>query len=148
MVKELAGHYSSVAEPDEWKIGPTSAVTFQPSLVITTQKTVRILGINSTAAYAPEKLLDTVMPVPEEFILTELWFCRNLGRNPAFHDIRDRILSTVVYTNMAMVHRLCPALALTPVKRTHSHWNWIVENGAWSTRLNAVNAMDLRKRNA
>ena len=55
MVKELAGHCSSITEPDEWKIGTTSALTFNPSLIITAQKTVRILGINSTAAYAPEK---------------------------------------------------------------------------------------------
>ena len=136
MVKELAGHYSSVTEPDEWKIGTTSAVTFQLSLIITTQKTVRILGINSTATYAPEKLLDTVMPVPEEFILTELWFCRNLGRNPVFHDIRNRILSTVVYTNMAMVHRLCPALALTPIN-THP----VTGTGLLKTEAGALDLM-------
>ena len=48
MVKELAGHYSSVIEPDEWKIGSTSTMTsFNPSLVITATKTVRIMGINS-----------------------------------------------------------------------------------------------------
>ena len=69
MVKELAGHYSSVTEPDEWKIGTMSAMTFNPSLIITAQKTVRILGINSTAAYAPEKMLDTVMPVPNNSFL-------------------------------------------------------------------------------
>ena len=136
MVKELAGHYSSVTEPDEWKIGTTSAVTFQPSLIITTQKTVRILGINSTATYAPEKLLDTVMPVPEEFILTELWFCRNLGRNPVFHEIRNRILSTVVYTNMAMVHRLCPAMALTPIN-THP----VTGTGLLKTEAGALDLM-------
>ena len=136
MVKELAGHYSSITEIDEWKIANASAVTFQPSLIITTQKTVRILGINSTATYAPEKLLDTVMPVPEEFILTELWFCRNLGRNPAFHDIRNRILSTVVYTNMAMVHRLCPALALTPIN-THP----VAGTGLLKTEVGALDLM-------
>ena len=45
------------------------------------------LGINSTAAYALEKMLDTLMPVPGEFILTELWFCTTLGRSPAFHQL-------------------------------------------------------------
>ena len=62
------------------------------------------MGINSKAAYAPEKTLDIVMPVPEEFLLTELWFCRNLGRSHVFQAILHRIQSTVVYANMAMVH--------------------------------------------
>ena len=60
MVREMAGHYSSISEPDEWKVGTQSSVTFNPSLIITALRTVRILGINSTAQYAPEKLLDTV----------------------------------------------------------------------------------------
>ena len=135
MVKELAGHYSSITEPDEWKIGATSAMTFNPSLIITAQKTARILGINSTAAYAPEKLLDTVMPVPEKLILTELWFCRNLGRSPAFHEIRNRIQSTVVYANMAMVHRLCPALALTPINTNHVNSTGLLKTEAGALEL-------------
>ena len=119
MVKELAGHYSSIIEPDEWKIGNTSAMTFNPSLVVTALKTVRILGINSTAAYAPEKVLDTVMPVPEDFLISELWFCKTMGKVPGFQTILERIQSTAVYTNMTMVQRLCPALELTPIN-SHS----------------------------
>ena len=29
MVKELAGHYSSITEADEWKVGDTSSMTFK-----------------------------------------------------------------------------------------------------------------------
>ena len=119
MVKELAGHYSSITEPDEWRIGDTSAITFKPSLVVTAQKTVRILGNNSTANYAPEKVLDTVMPVPEDFLISELWFCKTMGKVPSLKTILERILSTAVYTNMTMVQRLCPALELTPIN-SHS----------------------------
>ena len=115
MVKELAGHYSSILEPDEWKIGNTSAMTFYPSLVVTALKTVRILGINSTAAYAPEKVLEIVMPVPEDFLISELWFCKTMGKVPSFQTILERMQSTAVYTNMTMVQRLCPALELTPI---------------------------------
>ena len=115
MVKELAGHYSSILEPDEWRIGNTSAMTFNPSLVVTALKTVRILGNNSTAAYAPEKVLEIVMPVPEDFLISELWFCKTMGKVPSFRVILDRIQSTAVYTNMAMAQRLCPALELTPI---------------------------------
>ena len=57
MVTELAGHYSSIIEPDEWRIGTSSATTFNPSLIITATKTVRIMGINSTSQTAPEKIL-------------------------------------------------------------------------------------------
>ena len=87
MVREMSGHYSSVTEFDEWKIGTSSAVTFNPSLMVTALRTVRILGINSTAQYAPEKLLDTVMPMPEDFLLTELWYCKTLGRSKVFQEI-------------------------------------------------------------
>ena len=135
MVKALAGHYSSVTEPDEWKVGTTSAMTFNPSLVITALKTVRILGINSKANYAPEKMLDTVMPVPEEFLLTELWFCRNLGRSHTFQAILNRIQSTVVYANMAMVHRLCPALALTPINTNQTTGTGLLKTEAGSLEL-------------
>ena len=119
MVKELAGHYSSIVEPDEWKIGNTSAMTFNPSLVVTALKTVRILGINSTAAYAPEKVLETVMPVPEDFLISELWFCKTMGKVPSFQVTLERMQSAAVYTNMTMVQRLCHALELTPIN-SHS----------------------------
>ena len=127
MVKELAGHYSSITEPDEWRIGDTSAITFRPSLVVTALKTVRILGNNSTAAYAPEKVLDTFMPVPEDFLISELWFCKTMGKVPSFQTILERIQSTAVYTNMTMVQRLCPVLELTPIN-SHPAKNTVVSD--------------------
>ena len=96
-------------------IGDTSAITFRPSLVVTALKTVRILGNNSTATYAPDKMLDTVMPVPEDFLISEQWFCKTMGKVPSLQAILERIQSTAVYTNMTMVQRLCPALELTPI---------------------------------
>ena len=132
MARELAGHYSSVSEPDEWRIGNSSAMTFNSSLIITANKTVRVMGINSKAAYAPEKTLDTVMPVPEEFVLAELWFCKNWARIDIFAEIIYRIQTTVVYSNMAMVQRLCPELGLTPVNHHQTNVTGILrtENGA------------------
>ena len=135
MVKELAGHYSSITEPDEWKIGTSSAVTFNPSLIITALKTVRILGINSTATYAPEKILDTVLPVPEEFLLTELWYCKTLGRSTVFQQILSRIQSNIVYANMAMVHRLCPSMALTPIDAIQSHGAGVLKSEKEALKL-------------
>ena len=128
MAMELAGHYSLVSEPDEWRIGNSSAMTFNPSLIITANKTVRIMGINSKAAYAPEKTLDVVMPVPEEFVLAELWFCKNWARTDIFAEIMYRIQTTVVYSNMAMVQRLCPELELTPINHHQANVTGILKN--------------------
>ena len=75
------------------------------------------------------------MPVPEEFLLTELWFCRNLGRSNVFQDILNRIQSTVVYANMAMVHRLCPALALTPINTNQTTGTGLLKTEAGSLEL-------------
>ena len=86
------------------------------------------------------------MPVPEDFLITELWFCKTMGKVPSFQTILERMQSTAVYTNMAMVHRLCSALELTPInshpaKNTVSLWTekgtldlmqstqWIYERG-------------------
>ena len=60
------------------------------------------------------------MPVPEDFLLTELWYCKTLGRSKVFQEILRRIQATPVYSNMAMVHRLCPSLALTPIDALQS----------------------------
>ena len=103
-------------------------------------------------AYAPEKVLDTVMPVPEDFLISELWFCKTMGKVPSFQVILQRILSTAVYANMTMVQRLCPDLELTPIN-SHPARNivsittergtlelmqstqWIYERGMSSRRL-------------
>ena len=60
------------------------------------------------------------MPVPEDFLITELWYCKTLGRSKVFQEILKRIQATPVYSNMAMVQRLCPAMALTPINALQS----------------------------
>ena len=69
------------------------------------------------------------------FLLAELWFCRNLGRSHVFQAILNRIQSTVVYANMAMVHRLCPALALTPINTNHAAGTGLLKTEAGSLEL-------------
>ena len=49
-------------------------------------RTVRILGQQSKSDEPPTARLDIVMGVPEEFLLTELWYCQNHERNPQFSD--------------------------------------------------------------
>ena len=78
-----------------------------------------MLGANSKQQFAPEKRIDIAMPVPEEFLLSELWFAKNMGTHPVFVEVLERVLATPIYTNMAMLHRMCPAIGLTPIPAVH-----------------------------
>ena len=55
------------------------------------------------------------MGVPEEFLLTELWYCQNQKRNPQFAELVDTLLTQPVYSHMARVERICPAMGITPI---------------------------------
>ena len=52
-----------------------------------------------------------------------------------FVDILRRIQSSVVYANMAMVHRLCPDLALTPINTNQSTGTGLLKTEAGSLEL-------------
>ena len=80
LVRNLDGHYSMINGNDQWEIANTSTVKFAPSLVISPSRTVRILGHQSKSEESPAARLDIVMGVPEEFLLTELWYCQNHKR--------------------------------------------------------------------
>ena len=55
------------------------------------------------------------MGVPEELLLTELWYCQNHKRNPQFSELVDTLLAQPVYSHLARVERLCPAMGITPI---------------------------------
>ena len=76
---------------------------------------VRVLGQQSKSDEPPAASLDIVMGVPEEFLLTELWYCQNHKRNPQFAELVDTLLTQPVYSHMAKVERICPAMGLTPI---------------------------------
>ena len=59
--------------------------------------------------------LDIVMGVPEEFLLTELWYCQNHKRNSQFSDLVDSLSAQPVHSHLARVERLCPAMGITPI---------------------------------
>ena len=68
-----------INDQDQWQIPNTSTVKFSPSLVITSLviapgRTVRILGHQSKSEEPPVAKLEIVMGVPEELLLSELWF--------------------------------------------------------------------------
>ena len=88
---------------------------FAPSLVIAPSRTVRILGHQSKSEEPPVAKLEIVMGVPEEFLLSELWYCQNHKRNPWFAELVDALLTQPVYSHMARVERICPAMGLTPI---------------------------------
>ena len=144
MVKELAGHYSSVTEPDEWKIGTTFAMTFNPSLVITALKTVRILGINSKANYAPEKMLDTVMPVPEEFLLSQSYGSVETGTKQCLPRNPEQDSVNCCVRKHGNGPSVVSSVGSDSYQYQRDYWNWIIENGGRITGPpDAVNSMDL-----
>ena len=114
-VRNLDGHYSMINDQDQWEISSTSTVKFAPSLVIGPCRTVRILGQQSKSEDPPAARLDIVMGVPEEFLLTELWYCQNHKRNPQFTELVDTLLAQPVYSHLARVERICPAMGITPI---------------------------------
>ena len=99
LVRNLDGHYSMINDQDQWEVATTSTVKFAPSLVIGPCRTVRILGQQSKSEDPPAAKLDIVMGVPEEFLLTELWYCQNHKRHPQFAELVDSTIgSTSLFT--------------------------------------------------
>ena len=121
LVRNLDGHYSMINGNDQWEIANTSTVKFAPSLVISPSRTVRILGHQSKSDESPAARLDIIMGVPEEFLLTELWYCQNHKRNPQFSELVDTLLVQPVYSHLARVERLCPAMGSTPISACSIH---------------------------
>ena len=115
LVRNLAGHYSMINDQEQWEIAPLSTVKFAPSLVISPCRTVRILGQQSKSEDPPAARLDIVMGVPEEFLLTELWYCQNHKRNPQFSELVEVLLAQPVFSHLARVERICPAMGVTPI---------------------------------
>ena len=114
LVRNMDGHYSMINDQDQWQIVTTSTVKFAPSLVIAPGRTVRILGHQSKSEEPPVAKLEIVMGVPEEFLLSELWYCQNHKRNPWFSELVEIPVTQPVYSHMARVERICPAMGLTP----------------------------------
>ena len=115
LVRNVDGHYSMVNDQDQWEIATTSTVKFAPSLVIAPSRIVRILGQQSKSDEPPAVKLEIVMGVPEEFLLSELWYCQNHKRNSQFAELVEVLLAQPVYSHMARVERICPAMGLTPI---------------------------------
>ena len=82
MVRDVTGYYTSISDMEEWRLANSSNLVFRPFLIITPGRTARILGANSKQDFAPEKVIDMAMPVPEEFLLTQMWYVKNMGKNP------------------------------------------------------------------
>ena len=105
LVRNIDGHCSMINDQDQWQIATTSTVTFAPSLVIAPGRTVRILGHQSKSEEPPVAKLEIVMGVPEEFLLSELWYCQNHKRNPWFSELVELLVTQPVYSHMARVER-------------------------------------------
>ena len=82
LVRDVDGHYFMISDQDQWQIANTSTMKLAPSLVIAPGRTVRILGHQSISEDPPVAKLEIVMGVPEEFFLSELWYCQDHKSNP------------------------------------------------------------------
>ena len=118
LVRDVDGHYSMINDQDQWQVAATSTMKFSPSLVIAPARTVRILGHSSKSEEPPVARLEMVMGVPEEFLLSELWYRQNHKRNPTFADLLETLLIQPVYSHMARAERINPTLGLSPVPAT------------------------------
>ena len=76
LVRDVERRYSMINDQDQWQVAMTSTMKFYPSLVIAPTRTVRILGHSSKSEEPPIARLEMVMGVPEEFLLSELWYCQ------------------------------------------------------------------------
>ena len=85
MIRNASGQYSSVNDDDEWKFGSkdskSSVLTFKPQFIIVPGRMVRIQALGPKDCGA-EARIDLAMPVPWEFLTSEMWYCTNCCRNP------------------------------------------------------------------
>ena len=145
-VRDVTGYYTSVSDMEEWRLANSSTLVFRPSLIITPGRAARSLGANPKQDFAPEKVIDMAMPVPDKFLLTELWYVNHMGKNHIFKDILEHILATPTYTNVAMVNRLVSNnwVDPSPICACEGYWkSGGLEN---STKIHPNYAMDIWER--
>ena len=121
MVRDVTGFCTSIMISDtkEWKLSPNSALAFKPSALITPGRTARILELTQNT----NLILRSGLTWPWQFQRSSCSPNCGLQRtlaNITFVEILENILSTCVYTNMAMVHRLRPTIGRTPVPSVSS----------------------------
>ena len=55
------------------------------------------------------------MGVPEELLLSDVWYCHNHQRNPRFASLLADPLKQPVYSHLARAEMVCPPTGITPI---------------------------------
>ena len=71
-------------------------------------------GKSTTKQFLAHKLLhgkeeDELVEIHQECVRL-VWFCQNHKRNPLFAELLEVLLAQPVYSHMARVERICPAM--------------------------------------
>ena len=134
MIRNASGQYSSVMnDDDEWRFGSkesrSSVLKFKPQFIIVPGRMVRIQALGPKDCGA-EARIDLAMPVPWEFLTSEMWYCTNCCRNPLFQQVLREIKDLPILSNMIIMERLCPAIGVNPIPRVRDYSATILPTNA------------------
>ena len=133
MIRSASGQYSSVNDDDEWRFGSkdsrSSVLKFKPQFIIVPGRMVRIQALGPKDCGA-EARIDLAMPVPWEFLTSEMWYCTNCCRNPLFQQVLREIRDLPILSNMIIMERLCPAIGVNPIPRVRDYSATILPTNA------------------
>ena len=114
LIRNASGQYSSVNDDVGSKESRSSVLKFKPQLIIAPGRMVRIQALGPKDCGA-EARIDLAMPVPWEFLTSEMWYCTNCCKNPLFQKVLKEIRDLPILSNMIIMERLCPAIGVNPV---------------------------------
>ena len=134
MIRNASGQYSSVNDDDdEWRFGSkesrSSVLKFKPQFIIVPGRMVRIQALGPKDCGADARI-DLAMPVPWEFLTSEIWYCTNCCRNPLLQQVLKEIRDVPILSNIVIMERLCPAIGVDPIPRVQDHSSTILPTNA------------------
>ena len=133
MIRNASSQYSSVNDDDEWRFGSkesrSSVLKSKPQFIIVPGRMVRIQALGPKDCGADARI-DLAMPVPWEFLTSEMWYCTNCCRNPLFQQVLKEIRDLPILSNMVIMERLCPAIGVDPIPRVQEHSSTILPTNA------------------
>ena len=107
----------------------SSVLKFKPQFIIVPGRMVRIQALGPKDCGA-EARIDLAMPVPWEFLTSEMWYCTNCCRNPLFQQVLKEIRDLPILSNLIIMERLCPAIGVNPIPRVRDYSSTILPNNA------------------
>ena len=125
------GKYSALSSG--WPLSRPDAVKFVCFLILATYAGIR--RVRANCQLGPKNCganarIDLAMPVPWEFLTSEMWYCTNCCRNPLFQQVLKEIRDLPILSNMIIMERLCPAIGVNPIPRVKDYSATILPNTA------------------